>query len=42
MDQVNQIVKAADSARPNTTLADAKVAMVGFSPVNNDLRHYYD
>jgi RND superfamily putative drug exporter len=42
MDQVNQIVKAADSARPNTTLADAKISMVGFSPVNNDLRHYYN
>jgi putative drug exporter of the RND superfamily len=42
MDQVNQIVKAANSARPNTTLADAKISMVGFSPVNADLRHYYN
>jgi RND superfamily putative drug exporter len=23
-------------------LADAKISMVGFSPVNNDLRHYYN
>jgi putative drug exporter of the RND superfamily len=42
MDQVSQIVKTANSARPNTTLADAKISMVGFSPVNNDLRHYYN
>jgi RND superfamily putative drug exporter len=42
MDQVNQIVKAAESARPNTTLADAKISLVGFSAVQNDIRNYYD
>lgn len=42
MDQVADIVKAAESARPNTVLSDAKVSMVGFSPVQNDLRHYYN
>jgi putative drug exporter of the RND superfamily len=42
MDQVNQIIKTADSALPNTTLADAKISMVGFSAVNADLRHFYN
>jgi RND superfamily putative drug exporter len=42
MDQVNQIVKTAESARPNTTLADAKISLVGFSAVQNDIRNYYD
>jgi RND superfamily putative drug exporter len=42
MDQVADIVGAAESARPNTVLSDAKVSMVGFSPVQNDLRHYYN
>ena len=30
MDQVNAITAAAQGAQPNTTLADAKVSMVGF------------
>ena len=42
MDQTNAIVKAAETALPNTTLADAKVSMVGFSTVNRDIRHYYN
>ena len=31
MDQVQHIIKTAESAQPNTTLADAKISMVGFS-----------
>jgi putative drug exporter of the RND superfamily len=42
MDQVKQIVRAAESARPNTTLADATISMVGFSAVQNDIRNYYN
>jgi RND superfamily putative drug exporter len=42
MDQTNAIVKAAETALPNTTLADAKVSMVGFSTVNRDIRNYYN
>ncbi|WP_284235878.1 MMPL/RND family transporter [Mycobacterium antarcticum] len=42
MDQVDLIVKAAESARPNTSLANAEITMVGFSAFNNDIRNYYD
>lgn len=42
MDQVKEIIKTAEGARPNTTLADAKISMVGFSSVQNDIRNYYD
>ncbi|TFV60684.1 RND family transporter [Mycobacterium sp. PS03-16] len=42
MDQVDDIIDAAESARPNTVLEDAKVTMVGFSPVQADLRDYYN
>lgn len=42
MDQVKDIIKTAESARPNTTLADAKISMVGFSAVQNDIRNYYN
>ncbi|PRC43766.1 MMPL family RND transporter, partial [Mycobacterium sp. ITM-2017-0098] len=42
MDQVSEIIAAAESARPNTTLADAEISMVGFSAVNNDIRHFYN
>jgi len=42
MDQVKDIVKTAESAKPNTTLADAKITMVGFSAVQNDIRNYYN
>jgi RND superfamily putative drug exporter len=42
MDQVKQIIATAESARPNTALADAKISMVGFSAVQNDIRNYYN
>ena len=42
MDQVQEIVKTAESALPNTTLANAKVSMVGFSVAQRDIRDYYD
>ena len=42
MDQTNAIVKAAETAKPNTTLSDAKIQMVGFSTVNRDLRNFYN
>lgn len=42
MDQVADIIKAGESARPNTTLANADISMVGFSAVNRDIRDYYN
>jgi RND superfamily putative drug exporter len=42
MDQVQDIVTSAQSALPNTTLADAKVSMVGFSVAQRDVRDYYN
>lgn len=42
MDQVQQIIETAESAQPNTTLADAKVSMVGFSVAQRDIRDYYN
>jgi len=42
MDQVDLILKAADSAKPNTSLAGAHITMVGFSAFNNDVRGHYD
>ncbi|OMC39324.1 hypothetical protein A5740_26950 [Mycobacterium sp. GA-1841] len=42
MDQVKEIVKTAESARPNTTLSDAKISLVGFSSIQNEMRNYYD
>ncbi|WP_246230711.1 RND family transporter [Mycolicibacterium sediminis] len=42
MDQVGDILAAANSARPNTSLANAEIDMVGFSSVNNDIRTFYD
>jgi RND superfamily putative drug exporter len=42
MDQVQQIVETAESAQPNTTLANAKVSMVGFSVAQRDIRDYYN
>jgi RND superfamily putative drug exporter len=42
MDQVRKIIETAESAQPNTTLADAKISMVGFSAFQNDIRNYYD
>lgn len=42
MDQVKAITKAAESARPNTSLANAQISMVGFSAFNNDIRNHYN
>jgi RND superfamily putative drug exporter len=42
MDQVKAITRAAESARPNTSLANATVSMVGFSAFNNDVRNHYN
>ena len=42
MDQVDDIVSAAESARPNTSLANAQITMVGFSAFNNDIRNHYN
>jgi RND superfamily putative drug exporter len=42
MDQIEQILAAANSAKPNTTLSNAKMSMVGFSAVNRDTRGYYN
>ncbi|MCX2713510.1 RND family transporter [Mycolicibacterium sp. J2] len=42
MDQVDDIVAAAESSRPNTTLADADITMVGFTRGQNDIRDYYN
>ncbi|WP_082690339.1 RND family transporter [Mycobacterium sp. M26] len=42
MNQIHDILRVANDARPNTTLADAKISMVGLSAVNADLRAYYN
>jgi RND superfamily putative drug exporter len=42
MDQVQDIIKSAQSAQPNTTLAGATVSMVGFSVAQRDIRDYYN
>ncbi|MDT5064959.1 MAG: putative drug exporter of the superfamily [Mycobacterium sp.] len=42
MDQVQEIVKTAESALPNTSLANAKVSMMGFSVAQRDIRDYYN
>jgi RND superfamily putative drug exporter len=42
MDQVNQIIKTAQSAQPNTTLVNAKISMVGFSVAQKNIRDYYN
>jgi RND superfamily putative drug exporter len=42
MDQVDLIVEAAESARPNTSLANAQMTMVGFSAFNNEIRTHYN
>lgn len=41
MDQVNAILAAAQSAQPNTTLADATISMTGFTVTLRDIRDYY-
>lgn len=42
MDQVDDIIAAAESARPNTTLADADIQMVGSSVYQNEIRSFYN
>lgn len=42
MDQVNDIVRTAQGAQPNTTLADASVSVVGYPVVLRDTRDYYN
>ncbi|WP_442929109.1 MMPL family transporter [Mycobacterium sp. MS1601] len=42
MDQLQLIVKTAEDARPNTSLQDATISMVGFTVVNDNLRTYYN
>lgn len=42
MDQVGEITEAARSAQPNTTLADAKVSMLGMTEGLQDTRNYYN
>ena len=42
MDQVDDIVAAARSAMPNTTLANADISMVGTSVYQNEIRDYYN
>lgn len=42
MDQVDDIINAAQSARPNTTLADADITMVGTSVYQDETRDYHD
>ncbi|MFV8052220.1 RND family transporter [Mycobacterium sp. 48b] len=42
MDQIDQIIATANSAKPNTTLSDAEISMVGFSAVNRDIRGFYN
>lgn len=42
MDQVDEIVDAANSARPNTSLQNADIRMVGFSAFNNEMRNHYN
>ncbi|MGW0158724.1 MMPL/RND family transporter [Mycobacterium sp. NPDC003323] len=42
MDQVDDIIEAAESAKPNTTLEDADIVMVGGSVVQNEIRGYYN
>lgn len=42
MDQVEDIIEAARSSMPNTTLADADIAMVGTSVYQSEIRDYYN
>src|SRR5258708_3678125 len=42
MDQIEKIVKAAQSAEPNTELSDASVAVVGIPTGLRDTRDYYN
>lgn len=42
MDQVSEVIKTAQSAQPNTTLAEANISMVGYPATLRDIRTYYD
>ncbi|MBU9764977.1 RND family transporter [Mycobacterium sp. TNTM28] len=42
MDQIDAILDVAHHAQPNTTLADAKVSMTGYSVSLRDTREYYN
>ncbi|ORW33460.1 hypothetical protein AWB91_07790 [Mycobacterium paraense] len=42
MDQIPKIIKAAQSAQPNTELSDAKVAVAGLPSGLDDTRNYYN
>ncbi|MUL84559.1 RND family transporter [Mycobacterium sp. CBMA247] len=42
MDQINAVLDVARDAQPNTTLADAKVSMTGYSVSLRDTRDYYN
>lgn len=42
MDQIPKIIKAAQSAQPNTELSDAKVQVSGLPSGLNDTRNYYN
>ncbi|MGE2733518.1 RND family transporter [Mycolicibacterium vaccae] len=42
MDQVAEIIATAEAARPNTTLADAEISLVGFSAIQNEMRTYFN
>lgn len=42
MDQIDAILDVARDAQPNTTLADAKVSMTGYSVSLRDTREYYN
>ncbi|SON63804.1 Sulfolipid-1 exporter MmpL8 [Mycobacterium simulans] len=42
MDQVNEIVRVAESTRPNTELSDAKIGLAGIPTGLRDTRDYYN
>ena len=42
MDQVNEIVRVAESTKPNTELADAKIGLAGIPTGLRDTRDYYN
>ncbi|HEX7321924.1 MAG TPA: RND family transporter [Mycobacterium sp.] len=41
-DQDNEILDTARGAQPNTSLADASIAMSGMTPMYNEMRAYYN
>lgn len=42
MSQVDEILDAARSAQPNTSLSDATISLSGIAVANQDMRSYYD